>query len=114
MAKHLLSCLLEGGEAGRRTWKPARIFAGQVLLIAGGNCLMTEKLSVNNRYHSLLFFFDDSVLKDFFAKYPVLLEKTERLIGCREEPVVCFESDAFIRNYLHSLQLLLQSNPFLQ
>ncbi len=114
LQKNLFSFLLEGEKVVFRPGEPLRIYAGQFLLIAGGNCLMTEKLSVNNRYHSLLFFFDDSVLKDFFAKYPVLLEKTERLIGCREEPVVCFESDAFIRNYLHSLQLLLQSNPFLQ
>lgn len=114
MQKNLFTFLLEGEKAVFRPGEPLRIYPGQFLLIAGGNCLMTEKLSVNNRYHSLLFFFDDSVLKNFFTKYPGLPEKTERLIGCGEEPLVCFESDAFIRNYLHSLQLLLQATPFLQ
>jgi AraC-like DNA-binding protein len=75
---------------------------------------MTEKLSINNRYHSLLFFFDDSMLKDFFTKYPSVPERMQRLIGYGEEPIVRFDSDPFIRNYLHSLQLLLQSDPFLK
>jgi AraC-like DNA-binding protein len=69
-------------------------------------------MSVNNRYHSLLFFFDDSVLNDFFLKYPGAGGGSTGRRG--EEPLVCFEGDAFIRNYLHSLQLLLQANPFLQ
>ncbi|HXO74941.1 MAG TPA: AraC family transcriptional regulator [Puia sp.] len=114
MQKNLFSFLLEGEKAVHRPGEPLRIHAGQFLLIAGGNCLMTEKLSVNNRYHSLLFFFDDSVLKDFFTKYPTLPERTQRLIGCGQEPVVSFESDDFIRNYLHSLQLLLHASPFLK
>ena len=114
--KNLFSFLLEGEKVVHRPGDPLRISAGQFLLIAGGNCLMTEKLSVNNRYHSLLFFFDDALLKGFFAKYPALLQKqkTGQMIGCGEESVVCFESDAFIRNYLDSLQLLLQATPFLK
>src|ERR1700744_1370285 len=64
MNKNLFSFLLEGEKGVHRPGQPIRIKAGQFLLIAGGNCLMTEKLSVNGRYHSLLFFFDDSVLQE--------------------------------------------------
>ncbi len=114
LQKNLFSFLLEGEKAIHHPGEPLRICAGQFLLIAGANCLMTEKMSVNNRYHSLLFFFDDSVFKDFFIKHPVLPEKKARLKSSGEKPVVCFASDPFIRNYLHSLILLLQSTPLLQ
>jgi AraC-like DNA-binding protein len=111
MQKNLFSFLLEGEKVVHRPREPLHIYPGQFLLIAGGNCLMTEKLSVNNRYHSLLFFFDDSVLKEFFLKYP---GAGGGITGRRgEEPLVCFEGDAFIRNYLYSLQLLVQAHPFL-
>lgn len=112
MQKNLFSFLLEGEKVVHRSGEPLRIAAGQFLLIAGGNCLMTEKLSVNNKYRSLLFFFDDSVLVDVYQKYVPL--GGARAAGRGEEPIVNFAGDAFIRNYLDSLMLLMHANPFLQ
>src|SRR5579859_1454873 len=63
---NLFSFLLEGEKTVHRWGEPIRIRGGQFLLMAGGNTLMSEKLSINGRYSSLLFFFDDSVFKDFF------------------------------------------------
>ena len=114
ITNNLFSFLLEGEKLVHRPGKPLRVFPGQFLMIASGNCLMTEKLSAGNRYHSLLFFFNNEVLRSFFTKYPSLLERTERIIGRGDEPIVCFETDAFIQNYLNSLQLLLQASPCLQ
>lgn len=45
------------------------------LILKTGNCLMTERLSEANHYHSILLFFDDSILIDFLAKYNVLLQQ---------------------------------------
>jgi len=109
ITNNLFSFLLEGEKLVHRPGAPLRIFPGQFLMIAGGNCLMTEKLSSGNCYRSLLFFFNDEVLRSTFAKYPFLLERTEKIIGCGQEPIVDFVADAFIQNYLHSLQLLVQS-----
>ena len=106
MKKNLFSFLLEGEKTVHRPGDPIRIGAGQFLLVAGGNCLMTEKLSANGRYRSLLFFFDDGLLTDFFLKYPALAGQAGG-----GEPMVRFETDAFIGNFLHSLELLLQQPP---
>ena len=111
ITNNLFSFLLEGEKLVHRPGAPLRIFPGQFLMIASSNCLMTEKLSSGNRYRSLLFFFNNEVLRSFFTKYPFLLERTERIIGRGDEPIVRFETDAFIYNYLHSLQLLLQAGP---
>lgn len=114
ITSNLFSFLLEGEKLVHHPGKPLRVFPGQFLMIASGNCLMTEKLSAGNRYHSLLFFFNNEVLRSFFSKYPSLPERTEKIIGRGDEPIVCFEADAFIQNYLHSLQLLLVASPCLQ
>lgn len=67
--KNLFSFLLEGEKVVHRPGDPRRIVAGQFLLIAGGNVLMTEKLSTMGRYRSLIFFFDDDLLTEFVGFY---------------------------------------------
>jgi AraC-like DNA-binding protein len=84
--KNLFSFLLEGEKVVHRPGDPIRVAAGQFLLIAGSNCLMTEKLSTQGRYRSLLFFFDDGLLTDF-------------------------DTDAFIGNFIRSLELLVEQAP---
>ena len=110
MRKNLFSFLLEGEKLVHRPGDPISIGAGQFLLIAGGNCLMTEKLSLKGRYRSLLFFFDDGLLTDFYSKYPSLAGQSTG----NGEPLVCFETDAFIGNFLHSLELMLRHTPILK
>ncbi len=112
--KNLFSFLLEGEKVLHRPGKPLRIHAGQFLLMAEGNSLMTEQLSTGGRYVSMLFFFDSAVLNDFFLKYPGLGENAGHSYGRGDEPVVCFDGDAFIQSYVHSLQLMLEATPFLQ
>lgn len=104
--KNLFSFLLEGEKVVHRPGDPIRVAAGQFLLIAGSNCLMTEKLSTQGRYRSLLFFFDDGLLTDFFLKYPMAGGSC-----VAAEPVVCFDTDAFIGNFIRSLELLAEQAP---
>jgi len=106
--KNLFSFLLEGEKALHRPGDPIRVRAGQFLLIAGGNCLMSEKLSLQGRYRSLLFFFDDALLTAFFQKHPL------QGIQGGDSQVVCFENDPFISNYLHSLELMLTATSSLR
>jgi len=107
LTKNLFSFLLDGEKTVHYSGKTMRIDPTQFLLLGGSNCLMSEKLSNNGLYKSLLFFFDDTVLTDFFGKYGSTIRRTGVQSGRTKEPVVCFEKDAFIRNYLHSLQLML-------
>jgi len=109
LKNNLFSFLLEGEKTVHRPGEPIHIRGGQFLLLAGGNTLMTERLSVNGRYHSLLFFFDDSVFRDFWSRHPGLPDA-----GKGRESLVAFTADDFIRNYLDSLQLMLAANPALQ
>jgi AraC family transcriptional regulator, exoenzyme S synthesis regulatory protein ExsA len=112
--KNLFSFLLEGEKVLHRPGKPLKAHTGQFLLMAEGNSLMTEQISTGGQYISMLFFFDSSVLNKFFVKYPGLGENAGHSYGRGEEPIVCFEGDAFIQSYVSSLQLMLKATPFLQ
>ena len=103
---NLFSFLLEGEKTVHRPGEPITIRGGEFLLLAGGNTLMSEKLSVGGRYRSLLFFFDDHVFRDLLVKYPALPEA-----GNGDQPFVPFVADDFIHNHLHSLELMLTVNP---
>lgn len=112
--KNLFSFLLEGEKVLHRPGKPLKVHAGQFLLMAEGNSLMTEQVSTGGKYISMLFFFDNSVFHNFFLKYPGLGENAGHSYGRGEEPIVCFDGDAFIQSYVESLQLMLGTTPFLQ
>lgn len=109
LTKNLFSFLLDGEKTVHYSGKTIRIDPTQFLLLGGSNCLMSEKLSTNGLYSSLLLFFDDTVLTDFFLKYGSMIRRTGVRSSTVKEPVICFEKDAFIQNYLHSLRLMLAS-----
>ncbi|HWB94351.1 MAG TPA: AraC family transcriptional regulator [Puia sp.] len=116
--KNLFSFLLEGEKVVHRPGNPIRIGAGQFLLIAGGNCLMSEKLSLEGRYRSLLFFFEDELLREFFVKHAAIGVRVTGMQGVRvrneNSQIVSFDSDAFVGNYLRSLELMLTETPVLK
>ena len=109
LTKNLFSFLLDGEKTLHYSGKTIRIDRGQFLLLTGSNCLMSEKLSNNGHYSSLMLFFDDTLLTDFFLKYGSMIRRMDVRGRAEKEPVVCFEKDAFIWNYLHSLRLMLES-----
>lgn len=78
----------------------------QFAILSSGNCLMTEKLPVNNTYRSTMLFFDNSSLSKFFVKYASLIEKIPSNPGSVKKPFAVFEKDEFIKAYLASLKLI--------
>lgn len=106
LRQNLFSFLLEGQKIVYRPGKVIRVDPGQFVMIANSHVLMSEKLSGHGRYNSLVFFFDDSLLTDFFRKYSLVLPGIEEPV--EKEPILYFEGDPFIRNFVQSLQLLLE------
>lgn len=106
-----LISLLEQGEkvvyyAGNKT----TITDDQFAILSSGNCLMTEKLPVDNNYRSTMLFFDNTALTKFFVKYASIIGESSSKPVTTDKPVVVFQKDEFIRNYIISLKLI-QSKP---
>lgn len=111
--QHNLITLLEQGEkivhyAGHATVVKDTQFA----LLSSGNCLMTEKLPVNNHYRSTMLFFDNAELAKFFIKYASVIEKIAVRPDKDDKPFIVFEKDDFIRNYIASLRFIQPGTSF--
>jgi AraC-like DNA-binding protein len=59
-------------------------------------------------FKSILIFFDDKALFDFYAKYAPLTKKVNRQDGTGGQPFVLFEKDPFIINFIGSLECMLR------
>lgn len=101
---NLFSFVIQGIKEVSNTNKQSQITASEFLVLKTGNCLMTEHISKNNKYNSLLLFFENKILSDFITKYK--LKKTGTVT---DSGFLTLNVDAFVSNYVHSLILLSQN-----
>jgi len=106
LRQNLFSFLLEGEKSVYYAGKMVNIQPSQFLLLAEGNCLMSEKIAASGgNYRSILISFDNGVLADFFIRQPNLLTTTGDALS--EDPILLFSQDGFLKNYIHSLEYML-------
>ena len=106
LEQNLFSFLLEGHKRVQYVGADVTINPNQFILLSAGNCLMSEKIAAQGgRYDSILFFFDNEFLTDFFIRHPKSVKSFEW--RSKEEPFLVFEKDAFLRNFIESLGLIL-------
>jgi AraC-like DNA-binding protein len=110
--QNLFSFLLEGSKSVQYAGKKVTINSGQFFLLSAGNCLMSEKTSApNGQYKSILFFFDSELLTDFFTRHAMPMRHSKN--ESNQEPFLVFEKDAFLSNFVNSLELILSSTQSL-
>lgn len=105
---NLISFLTEGSKELYYE-NDSKIVTNKDFVIAkSGNCLMSENLSEDKKYTSLLFFFSDSFMIHFKEKYQIE-HKREQNCSEMESKFKIFSYDSFISNFVNSLQQLIQS-----
>lgn len=108
LRQNLFSFLLEGQKSVQYADAKAMINPSQFLLLSSGNCLMSEKIAApNGRYKSILLFFDNKLLSDFFIRHPQAHQAAT--LKNKKEPFLVFEKDAFLINFIESLGFMLLS-----
>jgi len=106
LRQNLFSFLLEGQKSVQYAGTQAKINPNEFLLLSAGNCLMSEKIAApGGRYRSMLLFFDNKLLSDFFIRYPKVLQDSTS--NKKEDPFLVFEKDAFLINFIDSLGFML-------
>lgn len=106
LPNNLVSLLEQGEKIVYYANNKTIITDNQFAILSSGNCLMTEKLPVNNTYRSTMLFFDNSALSKFFIKYASMIEKIPSKPGIAKKPFAVFEKDEFIKAYMTSLKLI--------
>ncbi|WP_157298450.1 helix-turn-helix domain-containing protein [Chitinophaga oryziterrae] len=106
--QNIFSFLTEGSKSVYYSQKSAHINNTEFLLLSSGNCLMSERTTQNGVYKSVLFFFDNSELVNFFMKHPDIFDTNIK--RSMEEPFIVFQVDDFLQNFIASLNLMLATN----
>jgi len=109
LQQNLISFLLEGEKTVHFAGTQVMVKPHQFVMLAAGNCLMSEKIAANNAdYHSILIFFDNNLLADFFNRHTLLLDKQTR--PSDNPPFLLFEKDEFLVNFTRSLDCMLSGD----
>lgn len=107
--KNAISLVISGEKTMFFAEKTVQINDGEFHFLSAGNCLASVMLSEKQLFRSILVFFDDKVLADFFIKYAERIKAMKEKYPVANEPYVAFKKDSFVLNFISSLQLLLQS-----
>jgi AraC-like DNA-binding protein len=107
LPQHMFTFLLEGEKTVHFAGAQVTVRPQQFILLAAGNCLMTEKVAAPaTAYHSLLLLFDHQLLTDFFSRHAAWLGRPTR--QATSQPFLLFEQDEFLGHFARSLDCLLR------
>jgi len=102
--KNMINLLISGKKTIIHAEGTTTVHDGELLVLSCGNCLTTEVLPVNELFSSIIIYFDNELLIDFLNKHEYLVKQDKE----PRRPFLTFKQDAFISNYVTSLNLLLQ------
>lgn len=106
LAQHMFTFLLAGEKTVRFAGAQATLHPSEFILLAAGNCLMSEKtVAPDAEYHSLLLLFDQQLLVDFFDRHTAWLTSLPHL--ATSQPFLQFSADDFLTHFVQSLDRLL-------
>lgn len=106
LQQNLISFLDQGEKVVYYANEKTVITKKQFAILSSGNCLMTEKLPLGNSYRSVMMFFSDTAISNFFVKYASIVERTTSISNNLKKPFLVFEKDDFIAAYITSFTLL--------
>ncbi|QRR02951.1 AraC family transcriptional regulator [Dyadobacter sandarakinus] len=98
--EHAVIVVLEGEKKFTSPTQEVHVEKGDILFIQRGFYLMSE--SINESYKSLVFFFDEKLLKEFVGLHPELfnLEGTKTVY---ENPILLLQSDENFEKFIQSV-----------
>src|SRR5439155_26273841 len=103
----MIDILLSGKKKILNIGEVANLEAGDLIFLSKGNCLISEVLPENGLFNSLVIYFTNEKLSEFRIKYDGLARARSGGPGSKS-PFLLYRQDAFIRNYIASIQHMLQ------
>lgn len=106
LPQNMFTFLLDGEKTVHFAGAQVTVKPPQFVLLAAGNCLMSEKAAAKDAdYHSILLLFDNQLLAGFFSRHADWLGQQAK--PAASQPFLLFEKDAFLANFIRSLDCLL-------
>lgn len=101
LTAHVISLLHEGEKTVFFPEQQAMGTAGQALLMAAGNCLMSERAAVGGEFRSTMLFFTPARVSELQRRHPQLLPLL--WAGAAPGPCFTFAQDEYVLNLRASL-----------
>ena len=108
--KNAISLVLSGEKTMHFANTTVNIKDNEFHFLSAGNCLASMDLSKKKLFRSILIFFDNKVLTDFYLKHSKAIEQFKKGKKPESRGYVAFQKDKFIYNYIDSLSLLFESD----
>jgi AraC family transcriptional regulator, exoenzyme S synthesis regulatory protein ExsA len=108
--KNAISLVICGEKTMHFADKTVEIKGDEFHFLSSGNCIVTMNLSGKKPLKSILIFFDDRILDDFYLKYNSEITKFRKKHKIGNELYIAFKKDPFVLNFIDSLNLLFQSS----
>lgn len=115
--KNAISLVLEGHKTMHFAKQTLSIDNSEFHLFGSGNCVASMMLPPSTTFRTILIFFDDKVLNDFYQENELSVQKLR--IRKKTESFLTFPKDDFVVNFIQSMQVLtrndtLPSHPMMQ
>ena len=81
----------------------------EIHFLSAGHCVASVDITTQAAFKSILIYFNDTELADFFHANADFIEKAKRGLRVGSSAYVAFEKDAFIHHYIDSIQLILKN-----
>lgn len=104
--RNAVSLVIEGEKTMHFAEKTVYINSNEFHFLSSGNCLAAMDLSKKQPFSSILIFFSNRVLFDFYSKYDKTISKLKAKYKTGNEPYLSIAKDDFVHNYITSLSLL--------
>ncbi|KQS25439.1 response regulator transcription factor [Dyadobacter sp. Leaf189] len=98
--EHAVIVVLEGEKKFTSPSQEVHVEKGDILFVQRGFYLMSE--SINESYKSLVFFFDEKLLKEFVGLHPELFDSQEQKTVF-ENPILLLKSDENFEKFIQSV-----------
>ena len=100
-----VSLVIRGNKAMHFLAGTVNVNDSEIHMLSSGNCIASVSLS--KPFESILIFFDNKVLSEFYRTHGELVEKLKSNRRILPEAYVAFKKDGFINNYIQSLLFML-------
>jgi AraC-like DNA-binding protein len=98
--EHAVIVVLEGEKKFTSPTQEVHVEKGDILFVQRGFYLMSE--SINESYKSLVFFFDEKLLKEFVGLHPELFS-SEESVTVLENPILLLRGDENFEKFIQSV-----------
>lgn len=106
--RNAISLVIEGQKT--MTFAETTVYPNdrEIHFLSAGNCIASIEISKQTEFRSILIFFDDKELGDFFLNNAGFIERAARTTKATPSAYVAFRKDEFVTHYIDSLALILK------